>query len=100
MRYLEANRSKQQTNGLPVLRLWLRKAFTKGRMKREQKRNKNELSKLSHHLLKDLGFTSEAQPLLWSSYFRKKSAPSSVQIAGKRKNNCQQHCDCKTLLVR
>ena len=91
MRYLEKYKKEQQNNRFVSLQAWLRKAFGVGRMKRRNQINTNELHKLSHHLLHDLGFDSEAQPLCWSSYSPKKPKAASAEISDERKSDCQQH---------
>jgi uncharacterized protein YjiS (DUF1127 family) len=92
MKYLGAHRSKYHDNGLVRLKAWLRIAFTRERVKKENQRNRNELQKLSNHLLDDLGFTSQAEPLCWSSYAPKKTPSISAERVDQRRGECQNHC--------
>jgi len=94
MRNIEAHRCEHQDNGLPALQVWLKKTFTKVRVKNENQRNKNELCRLSLHLLDDLGFNREAQPLCWSAYSPNKADSASAERKDKGKIDCQHHCHC------
>lgn len=92
MKYLEAHESRHQDNGLPRIKAWLRIAFTRERVKKENQRNRNELLKLNNHLLDDLGFTGQAEPLCWSSYAPKKTPSTSAENVEKTRGECQNHC--------
>lgn len=94
MRYRESRESEYQNIGSLSLRAWLRKAFSSRRRNKRNRENINELHRLSDHLLDDLGFDGEANPLSWSS--SSEGTTSTVaEKPGKGRSTCRHHCHCR-----
>ncbi|HKJ64823.1 MAG TPA: DUF1127 domain-containing protein [Desulfopila sp.] len=81
---------KYRKTGIGLLQEWLKMVFTSIGAKKNDKKINNELSRLSEHLLDDLGFDKKGQPLQWVSFLPEKTKFTCLELPGRKAGACLQ----------
>ena len=90
MRQEDPGRSVPRCNRGQSLQIWLKRLFTGVAKRLHHKKENKELLGLSEQLLEDLGFSSNGEPLHWSSYSPEQAESDCLKFIGKDQTICEQ----------
>ncbi len=91
MRHQEKSRTVPQFSRIQSLRRWLRRPLAIITGQQYNKKENNELHTLSEHLLADLGFAQNGQPLQWSSFSPERLESDCYKLVGEERIACLQN---------